>query len=613
MRPTKRHLKKTSGILDNPPVRYGFVLMGFGLIFSLIIVKLFFLQIIDHEKYEALAEMQYTDYETIPARRGTIYSSDGFVLAGSKTNYLVFAEPKKVTDAYKAAHGLATITSTPETFTEIYNKYLAQLTADLFWTPLEKNISEETKKKIDDLKIIGIGFEEVPARYYPEGTLASHVLGFVGSTDTGEKVGYYGIEGALNEELKGRPGKIVEERDATGAPILSGGYKKIEPSQGRDITLTIDRSVQYSVEKKIKAGVEKYDAVSGCVIVMNPMSGEIVAMANYPTFDPENFNEPEEPLKDNPRRLAVEKRNRCISVIYEPGSVIKPLTVSAGIDLGLVSGSTTYQDDGPVRYSDYYINNWDGKHYGTMTVVQLLQKSNNIGAAWVGHRVGPDNLYTYFTNFGLGSRTQVELEGEDTGVIHSADGWTDIDTATASFGQGISATPLQVVSAFNVIANGGTLISPKIINKINDNDHEFELESRSLKRVISESTSDQMIDMLEKAAAGGEAKYFVLKEYRIAGKTGTAQIPEKGKYSATRTNATFVGFLVGSKKFTMIVKLEEPKTSPYAAETAVPLWMDIATELVKYYGIPSDRVVEEPAVVSQPAVVVQPAAVKPQP
>jgi cell division protein FtsI/penicillin-binding protein 2 len=454
------------------------------------------------------------------------------------------------------------------------------------------------KEKILSMKIYGLGFDEEPRRFYPETHLGAHILGFVGSDKEGNRQGYFGIEGGLDAELRGRAGKIMEERDAVGDSILAGGYKRIDPIQGRDVVLTLNSSVQYLVEKKLKEGVEKYDAKSGTAILMDPFTGEIVALANFPTYEPEKFYEESGYVDPDHHRKTIERLNKAISEVYEPGSVIKPLTVATAIDKGIVTPETTYLDNGPVQYSDYMINNWDGKHYGPMTIVELLQKSNNIGAAWVGHKAGYNNIYQYFTNFGLGEKTGIPLEGEESGLVRPLEEWRDIDLANISFGQGISATPLQVVSAFNTLANGGYSIKPKIISKLIDNGKEIEMPTKNIKQVISKQTSDTMIDLLEKAVSGGEAKYFVLKDYRIAGKTGTAQIPEEGKYAANKTNATFVGFLSGSRKLSMIVRLEEPKTSIYAAETAVPLWMNIITELVEFYGIAPDRV-PDPVVQNQ--------------
>jgi cell division protein FtsI/penicillin-binding protein 2 len=268
---------------------------------------------------------------------------------------------------------------------------------------------------------------------------------------------------------------------------------------------------------------------------------------------------------------------------------MKPLTVSAAIDLGLVTPETTYEDKGYAIYSGRKIENWDHKALGTLSIVGLLQKSNNIGAAWVGTLVGSKKLHNYFDAFGIGKKTNIELEGEEAGTLRNYQDWREIDTAAMSFGQGVAATPLQVLNAFNVFANGGYLLEPKIISKIVDGETEIEMPTKNLRKVISKETAESMVGMLEKAVEGGEAKYFTLKDYRVSGKTGTAEVPDETGYSAERTNATFVGFMTGTKKFSMIIRLEEPKTSVYAAETAVPLWMSLATELVKHFGLPPDK------------------------
>ncbi len=589
-------------------LRISFISITYGLAILVFIVRLFSIQVLKHGQYTALAQNQYWNLSVIPAKRGDIVSSDGFVLAGTQTHYLMYLEPKKVTDAQKVAQALAEeltnvrmqeqSVNEPESepldpefrqayiFQDYYDRIFDDLNSDLYWVIVEHDLTPLDKEHIESLNIEGVGFEEEPVRYYPEGSLASHILGFVAFNEQGEKQGYFGIEGSLNGDLKGKPGRILEERDALGKPILIGGYKKADPIKGRDIYLTINRTVQYVVEKKLKEGVEKYDARSGSIIVMDPYTDEVLAMANYPTYSPDVFDYDEE--DEDAHRKLEERKNLAISQTYEPGSVMKPFTISAAVELGLVNPQTTFNDKGPVQYSDYVIDNWDGKHHGIQTIEQLLEKSNNIGAAWVGHQVGSQNLTRFLTEFGFGNKTEIELEGEDTGNIRDYNTWTDIDLATISFGQGISATPLQVLNGFNTIANGGFLLQPKIISKIVDEDKEIVMPSKQVDRVISKETSNTMTNMLIKATESGEAKYFVMKNYKIAGKTGTAQIPEEGKYNAEKTNATFVGYLANSKRFSMIVKLEEPRASIYAAETAVPLWMDTADELIKYFGIPAD-------------------------
>jgi cell division protein FtsI/penicillin-binding protein 2 len=354
--------------------------------------------------------------------------------------------------------------------------------------------------------------------------------------------------------------------------------------------LTIDRGLQYLIEKKLKEGVEKYNAADGVIIVSDPSDGSIMGMAVYPTYNPGNINLKDIIVSEKSGRKAYERVNLAISALYEPGSVIKPLTVSSAIDLGKVTPETIYYDNGPVSYSGYIINNWDGKSLGQMNIIKLLQKSNNIGAAWVGHLVGSEALSSYFRKFGIGGLSGISLEGEETDTLRSASDTTDIDLATMSFGQGISASPLQVLFAYNAMANGGVLYTPRIVSQIIDSDGKItKIQPKEVGRVIKESTADTMIDLLVQAVDGGESKYFNIKNYKVAGKTGTAQIAVAGGYDPQKTNATFLGFLPSSKKFSMIVKLREPQTSPYAAETAVPLWMELAGEIAKYYSIPPDR------------------------
>jgi cell division protein FtsI/penicillin-binding protein 2 len=566
--------------------RSDLILAGFVVFAVLFIYKLFSLQVLQHSTYQAKAQDQYQNLQNIQATRGNIYSRDGFPLAASQKAYLMYFEPKGVVHAQKVATETAKIIQPENKQAQeaLIQRFTDLLKLDLFWVAAEHNILPETKQKLEKLNLKGIGFEEEPIRFYPEKALASHVLGYVAKNDSGEIQGYFGIEGYFNRDLQGKPGRVIQEYDAVGSPILVGKYKKIDPINGTDIILTLDRSIQYVAEKRIAEGVKKYEAESGTIIIMDPLTSEILALANFPSFDPSNFNfEGSEKESYKPQRV-----NFAVSETYEPGSVIKPLTVASGIDTGAITRNSTFNDSGPVEYSDYTIDNWDGKHHNVQDITQLLQKSNNIGSAWVAHQVGAKNLMEYFGNFGLGSVTGIELEGEDTGSLKSPNNLADIDLATAGFGQGMSATPLQVLNAFNVIANEGVLQKPRIVKEIRDNGRVIPLKSKPVKRVVSEDTALVVEEMLIEAAAGGEAKFFVLKNYNIAGKTGTAQIPVNGKYDPSETNATFVGYLPTSKKFSMLVRLNRPKTSPYAAETAVPLWMNVAEDLIQYFGIMPD-------------------------
>jgi cell division protein FtsI/penicillin-binding protein 2 len=561
--------------------------LGFGFLSIIFITKLYSIQVKKHGVLSAKAQEQYQNLSTIQAKRGNIYARDMQPLAASQKAYLLYFEPKVIKDKESVAKRLATLLADEkEEQQKLITHFTRLLNLNLFWVAAQHEILPETKSSIEKLNISGVGFEEEPIRFYPEKRLASHVLGYVAKNNSGDQQGYFGIEGYFNNALLGRPGRVIQEKDALGNPILVGKYRRNDPIDGTDIVLTIDRALQYMVEKKLEAGVKKYEADFGSIIVMDPLTGEILALANFPAYDPGNIGVYEEEEKDI---YSDQPINFAVSEVYEPGSVIKALTVSAGIDKGAIKKDSTFNDAGPVEYSGYTVDNWDAKHHNIQTITQLLQKSNNVGSSWVAHQVGGVDLYKYFRSFGLGGKTGVELEGEDSGFLRNDKDLTAIDLATSGFGQGMSATPLQVLNAFNVIANEGILLKPRIVKQLRDNQRTVDLNPKPIKKVLSKETAKIVEGMLEDAASGGEAKYFVIKNYRIAGKTGTAQIPKDGKYDPKETNATFVGYLSGEKKVSILVKLNRPKTSPYASETAVPVWMEVANEIIKYYGIAPDR------------------------
>ncbi len=575
----------------------------FGLLALVLVVQLFNLQVLQFRSYKVLADLQHFRESPVPAKRGQIFSQDNSPLVSNKTSYLLFAEVNKVINTIKTAKKLADVLFDPNSYDDLEKKRgLGNLKKEfeaglkerienqgLVWVSLAKKLNEEKKHLLESYELSGLGFEEEFRRSYPEGNLASFVLGFVGSAESGVEKGYYGIEGFYDGDLKGKGGKVVEERSASGLPILSGDYKEIKAADGRDLVLTLNRSIQFLVEKRLKEGVEKYQAKSGTVIVMDPFTGAIMAMASYPDFDPGNWENFAKNYSEDMKDRNLIFRNPAISETYEPGSVMKALTISAGVDLGLITPQTEFDDNGPIIASGNTVNNWDKKHHGRQNIIQLLQKSNNIGAAFVGKKLGSERLREYFVRFGLGTQTGIDLAGEDTGVLKTLSQWRDIDLVTAAFGQGISTTPLQLVSAFTVIANGGVLYKPYIVSQIRDGIKTVPFKPVKARQVLSPDKAKIMIDLLTAAAEGGEGKFFVLKKYRVAGKTGTAQIPLEGQYDPDKTNTTFIGFLPNNLKFVMLVRLKEPTTSVYAAETAVPLWMEITKDLTSFFAIPPDR------------------------
>ena len=547
---------------------------------SIIVVRLFQIQILNASKYKAQArEQQWQEYK-LDSRRGNIYTSDSYSIVTSQVQYGIILNMNELD------LGTNVFSSLSPYIDGLDREYISDaVLSGRKWLNLKVSIDLSVKNEIEQANIPGfekaISFTEIYSRYYPEKNLLSHVLGFVGKDEDGDDIGYFGLEQYYDGDLKGQSGWLMQERTAGGAPIIWAGSDRVEPVNGSDLYLTIDRYVQFITESMLKDGVERYGAKSGSVVILEPSTGAVIAMANYPDFDPGDYS--------NAFKDEFVVRNSAISTTYEPGSVMKGLTMSAGIDLSKVVPSTIYHDAGPVWFSGYKVDNWDGKHHGDETMISILQHSNNLGAAWVGSQVGGKSLMEYFSAFSLGNYTNIDLEGEERGILYSAFPLKEIELANASFGQGISATPLQVASAFSAIINNGILMKPYVVQKIVLKDKVIETKPTILNRPISKATSRTMVEMLTSAVSGGEAKFFVSKNFKVAGKTGTAQIATKGGYDEDRTNATFVGFFPSYKNFVMLVRLVEPTfPSGYSSETAVPLWMRIAEKLASYYSLSPD-------------------------
>jgi len=556
---------------------YRYFIITFCLI---IITRLFQIQVLNASKYKAQArEQQWQEYQ-LHARRGNIYTADGYPVASSQVRYELILNLKEIGDEIDIYKTLS------QYIDDLDRKAITDaIEVGRTWLTLKNPISFETKKSLENIEIEvlrrGLSFKELYTRYYPEQNMLSHVLGFVGKDEYGSDIGYYGLEQFYDGDLRGQLGWLLQERSASGDPIIWAGSDRIEPKNGSDLELTIDRYIQFVSETMLKDGVERYNATSGSVIILDPSTGGVLAMANYPDFNPSDYKEA---YKDE---FIV--RNSAISTTYEPGSVIKGLTMASAIDSSKVRPLSTYNDVGPVWFSGYKVDNWDGKHHGLETMISILQHSNNLGAAWVGTQVGGKPLMEYFSSFSFGNYTGVDLMGEEKGVLFSQFPLKEIELANASFGQGIAATPLQVAVAFSAIANKGVVMRPYIVKKIIQDDKEVKIKPVILNRSISESSSETMVDLLTQAVSGGESKFFVSKKFKVAGKTGTAQIAIKGGYDENLTNATFVGFFPTYRNFVMLVRLVEPKfPSGYASETAVPLWMRIAEKLASYYSLASD-------------------------
>lgn len=558
--------------------RINFLLAFFILGGFLVAGRLFFWQILSFDELAALADSQHWISFEIPAQRGEILASDGAPLASNQDSFLVFASLPDIKEKPdKIAEKLAPLLSPEEvaTMSGLIKERLSR--QDLVWVPLKHRVSREIKSQIENLKIDGIGFEEEQSRFYPEGSSSAHLLGFVGNDINGQEKGYFGLEGYYDLELKGKPGLLKREKDASGKPILIGEVKKEKERQGRTLVTTIDRTIQFIINEKLKEGLARYGAVSGTVIVMEPTTGAVLGMASLPGYDPERFFAYDKSLYPNP----------AVALSYEPGSTFKVLVMAAAINEGLVKPETRCDRcGGPRVIGDYTIKTWNEKYFPNSTMTEVIQHSDNVGMVFVGEKLGIEKMYSYLQKFGLGRTTGIDLEDETSPKLRPKNEWKFIDLATASFGQGVALTPIQMVRAIATIANGGKLVKPYLVKEVITENGKREINPKIEAEVLKPVTTSIVTEMMVNAVDSGEAKWAKPKGYRIAGKTGTAQIPVAGHYDQEKTIASFVGFApADNPRFVMLVLLKEPSSSPWGSETAAPLWFDIAKEIFTYYGI----------------------------
>lgn len=536
-----------------------------------IIFRLFFWQIIRGEELRTLGDEQYWQFFQVPASRGKIFSSDGFPLVTNQSAYFVYAQPRKIKNKEEFSQKVADILSLDPASTS------ARLKSSLFFVPLKRKVEREKVEELKLLGLAGLGFRREAKRFYPEGSMSAHLLGFVGSDAEGRDTGYFGLEGFYNLELSGEPGVMKREKDASGQPILSGEWEFLPPQPGYSLLLTLDRSVQFFVERRLEEGVKKFGARRGLVVIMEPETGKILAMASYPHYHPGDWQ------KYNPSLF----KNPVVSDTYEPGSTFKIITMAAGLDSGVVDTKTVCTKcDGPREIGGHKIRTWNDEYYPNSSMVEILQHSDNVGIVFVAERLGLKKFYRYLQNFGFGQPTGIDLQEETSPPLRPLKDWSPIDLASAAFGQGIAVTPIQMVRAVAVVANGGKLVRPFVVEKIIGRGRVIEIEPKIERRVISQKTARILTEMLVSAVEKGEARAFKPPGFKIAGKTGTAQIPIAGHYDPHKTIASFVGFApANSPKFVMLVCLVEPTASPWGSETAAPLFFDIAQDLYAYFGI----------------------------
>ena len=452
------------------------------------------------------------------------------------------------------------------------------------YEPVARDVSTEVLDRLLALDIPGIAYVLKDARSYPEKGFGGHVLGFVGRNDADKPIGQYGLEGYFEEFLAGRPGEIAAQGDSSKSWIGVGDRAYTPAIDGGSLVLTIDRTVQYTVCKMLRDGVAQYDADSGVLVIVEPSTGNILAMCGAPDFDPNTYSEVESISTYN---------NQAIFTPYEPGSIFKPVTIAAGLDTGAITPSSTFEDPGFVNVDDRTIKNAAEKVHGLVSMTEALEESINTAMVWTMRRTGRDAFTEYVKNFGFGTLSGIQLNSESPGTVASLDEYGEVYAATASFGQGITTTPLQIAMAYAAIANGGALMQPRIIDEMRYADGTVDkLLPKKVRQVIQGKTAVTLSGMMVSVVENGHGKRAGVPGYWIAGKTGTAQIAQGGSYSETAFNGSFAGFgPVDNPVFSMIVKIENPKSDHilYAESTAAPIFGQIAKFLLEYYRIAPTR------------------------
>ncbi len=543
-----------------------------------ILAQLVQVQIVDHDFYEKWAEDQRVRPIVVSdAPRGKIRDRNGYLLAGNIVRYSIEADTAYVVDVDETAAALGALLHAPPA------RIARLLESDACWVQIAPSVSKEVGEEIADLKIFGITVRPVWMREYPEGALAAHALGFC----TAEITGFYGVEGFYDEQL--RPEKVEwtgpldpssEQIPWVAAPILL-------PQQGVDLWLTLDRTVQSLAEKELARSVWEYQAQGGTIIVMDPRTFEILALTSLPNYEPGQYT-------DFFDRKPLPFEDPAVSQQYEPGSVFKVLTVAAALDAGLVTPETVYHDQGWIEVGGQKVENATRRAYGEQTVTDILIQSLNVGSAWLSTQMGPGTFYRYVQAFGIGQSTEVDLAGEISGQLWLPDDyehWHDSNLGTNAFGQGLAVTPLQMIAAVATVANGGTRLRPHIVARRIEPDGAVSASRPVVEaQPIAPQTARKLAEMMVRVVDEGVPQAGV-EGYRVAGKTGTAQIPIPGGYDPEGTITTFIGFgPVPDAQLVILVKLDRPQTSSWASETAAPAFQRLATRLFQVLGVPPQGV-----------------------
>ena len=542
---------------------------------AFISIRLLYLQVVQHRELAQMADSQAETDRKIQSPRGTIYDRNGKILAISEMAKSLYADPTMLNKPpAEVARILAPYLRIPQ---EEIQKRLEQDTA-FVWLDrtMEHEKYEKAQKIIEEQGLEGLRFLDENHRYYPNNGLAAQVIGFVGENDRGLD----GIEMILDKEIRGNVQNFRLTTDKNNVPIFESALEKVLPDKERSVRLTIDSTIQYLAERGLDGVMERSKPEGAAIIVMDPKTGEILAMASRPGFNPNEFG------KGNPEQY----RNRAVVNLYEPGSTFKPIMASAAIDSGKWDVKRTYHDVGYIQVADRTIQNWDKEGRGNVTVEDILKYSINTGMVAMGLATGGETMIDYAQRFGFGKKTGIELAGEGEGILFDAGDMGPVDEATMAIGQSIAVTPLQMVQAFGAIANGGRMMKPFLIKEIDNPDGSVYQQTtpREVGRPVSGDTAQLISKILSEEVNSGGGQAAKVEGYQFCGKTGTAQRldPVHGGYAEGQYIGSFVGFgPLEDPQFVVLIVVDNPNGMYYGAEVAAPVFKEMMTDIVRIKGI----------------------------
>jgi cell division protein FtsI/penicillin-binding protein 2 len=538
------------------------------------VARLVRIQVFSYSELSEEGRQLRTRQSDLTPLRGRVWDREGHLLVGNVVQYDISAAPALISDPVKTAAALAVYLDLDA------EALLADLTGDRLWVPVARGVSKTLGEKIAHQGMVGVNVEPVWRRTFPEGILAAHLLGFVNAQGRG----FYGIEGYYDAALRGQHGTRVYQRDPWDQIIPLGLADDEPPQSGVDLVLALDRTVQALVEEELALALTETGAERGVIIVMHPRTGAVLALASMPVYDPNAYWDVADP------RLYV---NPAVSDQYEPGSVFKVLTVAVALENGLVTPETTFYDEGQIEVGGQIIRNATRRAYGNVTLTQVLVHSLNVEVARISTTLGPEKFYQGIGAFGIGHRTGVDMEGEAVGELRMPGDWRwhESDLATNAFGQGLAVTPMQMIMAVSAIANEGVLMQPFVVAEKHYADGRVEqVQPAPIGRAVSPETARTVSEMMAQTVAQGIERAQV-PGYRVAGKTGTAQLPTPFGYDEQNTIASFVGFApVEDPQVIVLVRLDKPTSSTWGAQTAAPVFSRLAQRLFVLLEIPPDDV-----------------------